>query len=249
MMRNGNDFYLMAKHFRSSLLFTLAALLCACSTLAPVPTSAPKPMPAPVSEATTVSKKDEGGLFLMTATIRNDLAPDYQPDALFVRIQRTQTAEKPSLLRFSVLPADYFGKNSRKNGKTYFLRFQMEPGSYRILGINISAGEFPVRGFGFMPIHADFTVPAGGNFYLGNILGVIRQRLSREYRIGPATPKVDQSVTGLSNGTFDVSVQDLFEHDLLLYRSRFPNIKDRQIEKAILPPIDRQRAQTYWEEQ
>jgi len=93
------------------------------------------------------------------------------------------------------------------------------------------------------------TVPVGGNSYLGNILGVIRQRRGDEYRIGPATPQPDQLLTGLSNGTFDVSVRDLFEQELPLYRARFPNLKDRQIDKALLPPINRQRAQLYWEQQ
>lgn len=244
-MRNSNDLYLASSQLRSFLFLSLMTLLYACSTPAPLPT----PKPKPLVEAAPVIPEDKGGLVLLTATIRNDLAPDYQLDALFVRIQKSQPPKKPELLRFTVLPTEVIGKSGRKAGKTYFLRFQMEPGSYRMLGINISAGEFPVRGFGFMPIHADFTVPVGGNFYLGNILGVVRQRQGDEYRIGPESPQVDQSVTGMSNGTFDVSVRDLFDQDLPLYRSRFPSIKDRQIEKAILPPIDRQRAQTYWEEQ
>lgn len=245
MMRNSNDLYLASSQLRSFLFLLLTTLLYACSTPAPLPT----PKPVPLVEAVPAIPEDKGGLVLLTATIRNDLAPDYQPDALFVRIQKSQPPEKPELLRFNVLPTEVIGKSSRTTGKTYFLRFNLDPGSYRILGINISAGEFPVRGFGFMPIHADFTVPVGGNFYLGNILGVVRQRQGNEYRIGPATPQVDQSVTGLSVGTFDVSVQDRYEQDVLLYRSHYPEIKDRQIEKSILPPIDRQRAQTYWEEQ
>ena len=100
-----------------------------------------------------------------------------------------------------------------------------------------------------MPIHADFTVPVGGNYYLGNVIGVNRLGRDNEFRTGPATPKVDQAVTGLAEGTFDVSVRDLFEQDLPAYRDKFPELANLKFMPSILPPVDRQRAQEYWQAQ
>ncbi|MFK7967040.1 MAG: hypothetical protein AB8C46_24035 [Burkholderiaceae bacterium] len=208
----------------------------------------------PLSQEALASTDDKGGLILMTVTIRNALAPDYQPEALFARVQAqpasdSEKSSRPQLLRFSILPSDRVGPGGRNAGRTYLLRFQFEPGQYRFMGLNISAGKFPVRGFGFLPIHADFAVPVGGNYYLGNVLGVNRRGLDGEFRTGPPTPKVDQVVTGLADGTFDVSVRDRFDTDLANYLARFPELATRVIDRLILPPIDRQRAQLYWEEQ
>ncbi len=230
-----------------------ALLMGACSS----PAQPVEAQPMPLSQeawALKDDKDDKGGLVLMTATIRNELAPDYQPDALFARIQSRPKPDspqltRPQLLRFTIVPSDLVGPGGRKAGQTYLLRFQLEPGDYRILGLNISAGQFPVRGFGFMPIHADFTVPVGGNYYLGNVFGVNRLGRDGEFRTGPGTPKVDQSVTGLADGTFDVLVRDLYDQDLARYRSKFPRLNALKIDRMILQPIDRRRAQTYWEEQ
>ena len=87
-MRNSSDLYLTTSGLRNWLFSMLATLLYACSSPAPAPApaSTPAPKPVPLSEAVPALKEEAGGRYLLTVTISNDLAPDYQPGALFVRI-------------------------------------------------------------------------------------------------------------------------------------------------------------------
>jgi len=253
-MMQQTHLHVYVRSWHKGLLLVLLSGLFACSTPVAEPTvieeAAPsaKPVPMSLGEAAPGIKENSQGLFLLSLTIRNELAPNYQPDALFVRLEQMLPGRPSRLLRFNVLPNDLFSEGDRKSGKTYLLRLPLDPGAYRLLGLNLSAGQFPVKGFGFLPIHADFAAPSGGNFYLGHVLGVNRQKQPGEFQSGPSTPQPDQSVTGFAQGTFDVTVQDLSEQDLPRYRSRFPEIEALQIETTLLPPIDRRRAQAYWEE-
>ena len=60
-------------------------------------------------------------------------------------------------------------------------------------------------------------------------------------------PLIDQSVTGISGGTFDVTIRDGSEADLPTFTTRFPVLNNRSIQKSILSPWDREKAQAWWE--
>lgn len=76
---------------------------------------------------------------------------------------------------------------------------------------------------------------------------LLTANIQNEFRAGLPFPLVDQAVTGFSGGTFDVEIIDQFEKDELEFKSRFPALRDVNIQKAILPPFDRTKAQKWWE--
>jgi hypothetical protein len=83
--------------------------------------------------------------------------------------------------------------------------------------------------------------------YLGAIQGTVRERQGDEFRAGSVIPLIDQSVAGASGGTFEVAVVDNYETDIKTFKKLFPAIQNVEVQRSILPPFDRQKAQAWWE--
>jgi len=128
----------------------------------------------------------------------------------------------------------------------YLFRMELEKGIYVIRGVS-GDGVLPRSSF-FVPLHAQISSAGTGIFYLGHVSAVVRKRVDNEFRAGIIYPFLDQAVTGYSGGTFDIEITDQFEKDEPEFRARFPALKDANIQKAILPPFDRAKAQQWWED-
>jgi uncharacterized protein YcfL len=190
-----------------------------------------------------VSKKS---VVLISAEIANLHKPDYQPGATVVHVEKPNADKSEDRLNFAV---DAEGTEVTKSGNRYLLRVSIEPGKYVLRGISGTSGNFPVRGMFFMPLHVDLDVVPGSIIYAGRIQGRIRARDEgkNEFRAGSVIPLIDQSVTGFSSGTFDVTVMDVENEDLARFRSAFPALRASKIVKQVLPPFNRAVAQSWWE--
>jgi|GEM_PF-5395729 len=198
-------------------LFLATFALVACASPQPMPFSAEK-----------------------SASVKNLFGPKHQPVLLYLNVE----SEDGTRQRFYVAPEAKARDSSAQDGSKFLVRFQLQPGNYRLLGF--SGQTFPIVGNFFMPLHVDFSVPAGGTHYLGDANGVNRKAKEGEYLAGPSFPPIEQNLTGFSGGTFDVTVEDLSAQDIPVFLKRFPLLNDQPIEKRLLPQPDRQRALEYW---
>jgi hypothetical protein len=60
-------------------------------------------------------------------------------------------------------------------------------------------------------------------------------------------PLIDQAITGMSNNTWDVKVEDMSAKDLALFRDNYPALRPVTVETTLLPPFDRAAAQRWWD--
>lgn len=63
--------------------------------------------------------------------------------------------------------------------------------------------------------------------------------MDHEYRAGELIPLVDQAVTGLSTGTFDIELRDMSEEDLRIMQEAYPAIRGVPIKKELAKIPDR----------
>ena len=169
----------------------------------------------------------------------------YVPRALVVNVETPNAQSKEDRQNFKV---DEDGMASTEAGhNTYVLRMALAPGKYQIKGIFGNNGRFPFHGFFFIPLLMDIDVPANSIVYMGRLEAVLRPRQGGEFRAGSIIPLVDQAVTGVSGGTFDVVVRDAFETDVPIMQSTFPSLATTEIKKALLPAFDRQKVQQWWD--
>lgn len=71
--------------------------------------------------------------------------------------------------------------------------------------------------------------------YLGHVKARLVEKTSDdEERAGQITPIIDQLKTGMSDGTFKFTVEDNYEEDLNLLRSKYPAIGGFKIEKQLM---------------
>jgi len=187
-------------------------------------------------------------IFLMTATFKNDYVQDSQPRLGTLIVE---DVEKPDEYRmtFAIDRKARDEKDTPQDGNRYLLRMGLPAGSYVVRGFKGSSGG-PVPflvGIFFAPLHADVKSPLSGVYYLGHVSATIRERKGGEFRAGPTIPLMQQSAHGFSGGTFDVEVSDRLEADLPELLAKFPALRSANIQKALLAPFDRARAQKFWE--
>jgi hypothetical protein len=208
-----------------------AALLAGCAT--------PTDM-AFMDDSQRLSEKSKPVL-LMTATINNAYKTSFQPRLLVVNVEKPEAKEAADRLNFKM------DAKARTDDNTYLLRLELEPGQYEIRGLTAIASSFPINGFFFAPMHSPVVVKGPGVYYLGHVNATVRERQGEEFKAGPSLPVIDQAVAGASTGSFDVRILDRFETDEGVFRARFPALTGVKIEKTILPPFDRAKAQKWWE--
>jgi hypothetical protein len=98
--------------------------------------------------------------------------------------------------------------------------------------------SFPFSQICYAPLHADLTVNKDGIYYLGHIEAVYRERKENEFHAGRAMNL---------DGTFDITISDNCDIDIQMFKNKFVQLKDIDIQKAILPPFDRNKADQFWE--
>lgn len=186
-------------------------------------------------------------ILLMAATLKNNYRPDYQPKLNVLHVEKPGAKDAADRLNFVMDDEAKMETKSAATGNTYLLRMELPPGKYEIVGMTSMSGIFPVIGSFFTPMHAPIEVKENGVFYLGHVQATVRERQGNEFRAGAPIPLIDQAVVGASGGTFDVQFVDAQAADEALFRSRFPALHGVAVQKALLPPFDRAKAQKWWE--
>jgi hypothetical protein len=209
-------------------------LLGACAT--PTKMAYGPDVPAP-----DLAKKQ---VLLLTATLKNDHKPNWQPNAHFIAFEKEEVKGAADRLNFVL---DDPAKKETPNGNDYLLRMELENGKYMVRGIWGLSRSFPIMGNFFMPLHIKIDSRENGVFYGGHISGTIRERVGDEFRAGAVIPLIDQAVTGFATGTFDVKVSDRYNDDVAAFKKAFPALANTEIKKAIIPDFDRKAAQEWWE--
>ena len=79
----------------------------------------------------------------------------------------------------------------------------------------------------------EFEIRSNVITYIGQAQMVNRKREEGEPRSGSIFPLVDQSVTGFSDGTFDIEVSDNYLEDIKILKEKYPFIRNIEIKKNI----------------
>jgi hypothetical protein len=189
----------------------------------------------------------ERAIYLMTATVKNSYRLSHQPKVLNTILVKNPDDAKPEAVVFGM---DIKSKieTDTSAGSTYLLRMELVNGSYVVRGFNSMSSSFPIHGFFFTPVHAKFEAERPGVFYLGHIEANVRERQGDEFKAGPSIPLIDQAVAGASTGTFDIEITDRWASDEALFVDKFPVLKTAKVEKKVLAPFDRAKAQKWWQD-
>jgi hypothetical protein len=185
--------------------------------------------------------QSQKALILLSLKIEHPVKPTMQPKATMIYL----FAEPEGRYIFSPVDEDACIQGS--NDSEYLLRIPLPAGHYHLRTVEARNGNFISTGTGYMPILGDFEVKPGAVIYLGRVEGRTRERKNDEFRAGLVTPIMDQSFRGWSESTWDVVIKDAADADLPLFRAAFPALNGVNIDKQILPPFDRQKAQSLWE--
>lgn len=223
--------------------FVLAATL-AISLLAGCAT----PTKMPLGGDSDTIEASAQPIFLMTATFKNDYRQWYQPKLIVMNVEKRDAKNRADRINFIMDEKARVGRDTPEDGNRYLLRMKLPAGDYVVRGFFGSSGLFPVIGHFFAPLHADVKSTLPGVYYLGHVSATVRERNEGEFRAGALIPLIDQAVTGFSGGTFDVEVSDRLDDDLPELIERFPALRLANIQKALLAPFDRAKAQKYWED-
>jgi len=198
----------------------------------------------PYSTQSVAAPRPDNVALLMTATIRNDHHPSSQPDLRVVYVEYPGAKEKSDRLNFMI---DDDARSLLQATGNYLIRLELPPGKYVLRGFMGQVWSFPTIAICRAPLHSGLDFPKGGVYYIGHVDAVIRERKDGEFRAGPPLPFVEQAHAGFSSGTFDVSITDRADTDLPRFRNQFPGLASAEIQRAILPPFDREFAQRYWQ--
>lgn len=192
--------------------------------------------------------KPSDAVFLMTATVKNNYHPSFQPRMLLVNVEKAGATQKSDRFNFTLdKQARLKEADSHEEGNWYLLRLELPPGQYVIVGLTCLSRHFPIMSTFFVPLHEELSVTQPGVFYLGHVDATVRERTGDEFKAGPSIPLIDQAAAGASGGTFDVLVSDRWELDEASFRGTFAPLGAARVEKAILRPFDRAQAQDWWQ--
>jgi hypothetical protein len=227
-------------HFIKRLFCALALLACAgCTT---VNRSA-----MPLAEGKGLPDDGKTSVLLLKVTVKHDFKKSVNVGAYAIDIESRNEKGEPVLTRFTNDRRSVVASWTAERGSILYMRLALPPGDYVVRGLQGGGKTFPVIGSAFIPIHADLRVVRQGVYYLGHVFANTRERAETEFPAGPALPLVNQEMTGFARATFDVTIQDQSDVDIPALAEWFPALKGLRIEKLVLPPFDRNRAQKYWE--
>lgn len=195
-------------------------------------------------DAKTIDTSEKSVVLMAVEVSRSDDSR-YVPKPFVVKLEQPNAQSKEERQNFK-LDED---EDTVKEGDriVYLTRMALKPGQYKLGDVTGQAKGFPFIGTFVVPLLMDLEVKPNSITYVGRLTAKLRPRQGEEFRAGPVIPLIDQSVTGLSGGTWDVTTEDLSEKDLALFRSNFPVLTTATIENAPLPPFDRAAVQRWWE--
>jgi hypothetical protein len=176
-------------------------------------------------------------IVLMTIDISRSDNSRYVPIPIVVKLEKPNAQSKQDRQNFKL------AKNTdaiEENGHTiYMARMALEPGSYKLADISGQANAFPFYSIFMVPLLLDLEVTPHSITYIGRVTAKLRPRQEGEFRAGPVVPLIDQAVAGISNGTWDITVEDRSEKDIALFRANYPALTTTPINSNPLPPFDR----------
>lgn len=186
-------------------------------------------------------------VFLMTVSQKNTDKTSHHPKLNLVYVEKTVVKDKEDRFNF-VMNDEGKSESEEAVGNHYLVRMELANGKYVLRGLRSLNQAFLLNGTFFAPLHAPLEAAGPGVFYLGHISATVRKRKKDEFKAGIVVPLIDQAVVGAAGGTFDIEISDQWEADQARFIAQFPALKGIEVKKMLLPPFDRERAQTYWEE-
>ena len=184
-------------------------------------------------------------VLLMTLDVFRSDRSRFTPNPTIISFEKPNSTGKSEILMFKLKDAD---TEESKNGRdVYILSMDLEPGQYKLRGITGDANAFPLHGFFFVPLYMDIEIQKNVVTYAGRVKAELRPRQGNEFRAGSVVPLIDQSITGVSSGTFDVAVEDLSQEDIPFFNKNYPALANTKINTALLPPFNRSQVQLWWE--
>lgn len=195
-------------------------------------------------DAKTIDTSEKSVVLMAVEVSRSDDSR-YVPKPIAVKLELPNAQSKEERQNFK-LDED---KDTVTDGDriVYLTRMALKPGKYKLGDVTGLANAFPFVGTFVVPLLMDLDVKPNSITYVGRVTAKLRPRQGEEFRAGPVIPLIDQSVTGLSGGTWDVTTENLSQKDLALYRAHFPALASATIGSAPLPPFDRAAVQRWWE--
>ena len=181
----------------------------------------------PLTQHATQLDTTKEGIAIFKLKISNQHVPAYQPYVRMVNIIKTGEEDG---IGFQIYQP-YLKVEEQYH--EYLVSLQLSPGLYSIEEIAGGSGVFPVAGRYSFPIHAQFQIHQNRVTYIGNIEMVNRERKDDEPRSGGILPLIDQSVTGFSDGTFDVSISDSYDKDTKAFKEQFKLLSNHEIHKDL----------------
>lgn len=213
----------------------VCGLLNACATVNPMA----------VNKATTTVDTASKSIVLMTVDVSRSDDSRYVPVPYVVKVERAGAQTKSDRHNFT------FGKDvatfEADGHPVYMVSMALAPGEYVLGEVTGNASAFPFIGTFNVPLVIPFTVKPNAVAYVGHLTAKLRPRKEGEFRAGPLLPLIDQGVTGLSGGTWDVSIDDGYTHESPRFRTAYKALSNTTIENSPLPPFDRAAVQRWWE--
>ena len=200
--------------------------------------------PMAFDKKSTAIDTKEKSVVLMTIDVSRPDGSRFVPEPFVVKTGKlNQGKEDPHNFKFNK-DAD----SLQENGRTvYLVRLALTGGEYKLYDVTGTASAFPINSFFVVPLNLDLKVQPGSVTYVGRMTAKLRDRVGNEFRAGPVIPLIDQSVSGMSGGTWDVSIDNLAEQDIALFRATYPALNNVTIETSPLPKFDRTAAQRLWD--
>ena len=182
-------------------------------------------------------------ILLMTVDVSRSDGSRFVPNPFVVKIEKPNAQSKEDRQNFKL---DKDADTVKDEGRTIYLaRMALEPGQYKLGDVTGDANAFPINSLFVIPLLLDLTVKPNSIAYIGRITAKLRPRQEGEFRAGPVIPLIDQSITGMSTGTWDVTVDDMSQKDIALFRATFPALAAAHIESTPLRPFDRLAVQRW----
>ena len=169
-------------------------------------------------------------IVLFTLKTSNQLNPNYQPNAKTVGLNRNKETGV-SRLNFAI------GESYAKVESQYYeylVSISLVPGSYELYNIHGTSTSFLIKATFFKLFEIAMEIEPDSIVYIGHIDMVNRKKVPGEPASGMFIPIIDQSTAGYSTGTFDVTISDRYEEDVVVFVKKFPMLDGREIKKAML---------------
>lgn len=198
----------------------------------------------PFDNDVDVYSQNGNPIYLMTATLKNDFKPAYQPKVMdVVLMKKIEGQEKSEAIFLRTDAKSKIEDDTPEKGNSYLLRMELEKGEYVIRDMRGFSNGFMVSGPFFVPMFSNIKVTRSGVYYLGHVQAVTRAKKAGEIS---STGDIFQAPinhlstipTGYNDSTFDIVISDQYEKDIAEFKRKFPALKNVEVQKSILPPVD-----------